>query len=155
MKTPIPVELSDDDHERLHIFLHRGRASARCLTRARILLKAAEGWTDAALTTAFDVCPNTITNVRARFRDGGVAAVLEDKRQARRRQALSDPQAAHLLAIACSPVPEGHDHWTLRLLAAKAIELGYVARLSPETVRQLMKKTCSSLGSTTSGACLR
>lgn len=145
MKTPIPVELSDDDRERLHVFLHRGRASARCLTRARILLKAAEGWTDAALTGAFDVCRNTVTNVRARFCAGGVTAVLEDKRQARRRQALSDPQAAHLLAIACSPAPEGHDHWTLRMLAGKAIELGYVARLSPETVRQLMKKPAQAL----------
>lgn len=138
MKTPLPVVLSDDDRARLHVVLHRGTANARCLTRARVLLKAGEGWTDAELVEAFDVCANTVTNVRARFVEGGLEAVLQDKRQARRRQALSDPHAAHLIAIACSPVPEGHDLWTLRMLAGKAVELGYLAQISPETVRQLL-----------------
>jgi transposase len=142
MKTPLPVVLSDDERARLLVFLHRGTATARCLTRARILLEAGEGWTDAELVKAFDVCANTVTNVRTRFADGGLEAVLQDKRQARRRQALSAPHAAHLIAIACSPVPEGHDHWTLRMLAGKAVELGYVAQISPETVRQLLKRTC-------------
>lgn len=82
-----------------------------------------------------------IGTVRQRYRAGGVEGVLTDKRQARRRQALSDEQAAHVIAIACSKVPDGHDHWTLRMLAGKAVEFGYVPRLSPETVRQLLKKT--------------
>jgi len=141
VKTPIPIMLSDDERARLNVFLHCGQANARRRTRARVLLKAAEGWTDAELVEAFDVCANTVTNVRTRFADGGLDAVLQDKRQARRRQALSDPQAAHLIAIACSPVPDGHDHWTLRMLAGQAIELGCVEHLSPETVRQLLKKT--------------
>ncbi len=122
--------------------MHRGKATARSLTRARILLKASEGWSDAELVEAFDECANTVTNVRTRFTKRGLDAVLYDQRQARRRQALSNAQAAHLIAIACSPVPDGHDHWTLRMLADKAIVLGYVERLSPETVRQLLKKTC-------------
>jgi transposase len=142
MKTPIPVVLSDEDRARLNVCLHRGKANARSLTRARVLLKAADGWSDAELVEAFDVCANTVTNVRARFADGGLDAVLHDKRQARRRQALCDAHAAHLIAIACSPAPDGHDHWTLRLLAGKAIELGYVEKLSHETVRQVLKKTC-------------
>lgn len=145
MKTSISVVLSDDDRARLNLFLHRGKANARCLTRARILLKASEGWSDAELAEAFDVCANTVTNVRTRFMQGGLDAVLQDKRQARRRQALSDAQAVHLIAIACSPVPDGHDHWTLRMLAGKAIALGYVDTLSPETVRQLLKKPAEAL----------
>ena len=56
-------------------------------------------------------------------------------------QALTDGQAAHLIAITCSTVPDGHDHWTVRMLAGQAVELGYVRRISPETVRQLLKKT--------------
>jgi len=47
---------------------------------------------------------------------------------------------AHLVAIACTAAPAGHDHWTLRLLAGKAVELGYVQRISPETIRQVLKK---------------
>jgi hypothetical protein len=50
-------------------------------------------------------------------------------------------QAAHLVAIACSPVPDGHDHWTVRLLAGKAVELGFVESILPETIRQLLKKS--------------
>jgi hypothetical protein len=65
---------------------------------------------------------------------------------------LAGGQAAHLIAIACSPVPTGHDHWTVRLLAGKAVELGFVASISPETIRQLLKKTNSSPGNTSSGA---
>ena len=47
---------------------------------------------------------------------------------------------AHLIVLACSPAPEGHDHWTLRLLADKTVELGLVESLSYETVRLHLKK---------------
>lgn len=115
------------------------RTPAR-VSRARVLLKSNEGWTDAKIAEALDISEQTIRNIRQRFRVGGVEAVLTDKRQARRRQALTDEQAAHLIAVTCSKVPDGHDHWTVRMLAGKAVELGYVRRISPETVRQLLKK---------------
>jgi hypothetical protein len=80
--------------------------------------------------------------VRTRFADGGVDVVLRlsDQRQTRYRAALTGSQAAHLVAIACSPIPDGHDHWTLRMLAGKAVELGFVEKISPETIRALLKK---------------
>ena len=78
--------------------------------------------------------------------------MLHDKRQARHRQALTGAKAAHPIAIACTPAPTGHDHWTVRLLAGKAVELGFVESISPETIRQLLKKTSSSRGNTSSGA---
>ncbi len=104
-------------------------------------LKCDEGWSNEDIVGALDVSDQTIRNVRQRFLTGGIEAVLTDKRQERRRQALNDGQAAHLIAIACSEVPDGHDHWTVRMLAGKAVELGYVRRISQETVRQLLKKT--------------
>jgi hypothetical protein len=81
-----------------------------------------------------------------------VEAVLTDKRQERRRQALTGTQQAHLIALACSDAPEGYDHWTLRLLAGQAVALGYVTRISPETIRALLRRTNSSRGSIGSGA---
>jgi hypothetical protein len=74
------------------------------------------------------------------YLSGGLEAVLYDKKQQRQRQALTGEQAAHLIAIACTPAPDGHDHWTLRLLAGKAVELGFVDSISPETIRQVLKK---------------
>ena len=100
----------------------------------------------------FDISRNTSIRVRQVYLDAGLEAVLHDKRQVHRRQALTGSEAAHLIAIACTPAPQGHDHWTMRLLAGKAVELGFVESISPETIRQFLKKTNSSPGSTSSGA---
>ncbi|EFH79775.1 transposase [Ktedonobacter racemifer DSM 44963] len=152
MKHPIPVALSESDRASLQTFIHAGKANARTFTRARVLLKAAEGWTDQQICDAFDISRNTSIRVRQLYLQGGLEAVLHDKRQQRHRQALTGGQAAHLIAIACSPVPDGHDHWTLRLLAGKVVELGFVESISPETIRQLLKKTNSNPGNTSTGA---
>lgn len=141
MRRAVPIHLSEDERTYLEVFVRRGKANARTLTRAHVLLKCDEGWRNDQMAEAFAISEQTIRNVRQRYEQGGIEAVLTDKRQGRRRQALTDGQAAHLLAISCSKVPDGHDHWTLRMLAGKAVELGYVRRISPETVRQLLKKT--------------
>jgi len=147
------MTLTGEERATLETFVHRGKANARTLTRARILLKSAEGWSTAALAEAFDVCQATVTNVRGRFAKGGLEAVLHDKVQQHRRSALSGLQTAHLIAVACSPSPDGHDHWTVRLLAQKAVELGFVTNISPNTIHELLKKTNSSPGNTNTGAC--
>jgi transposase len=147
-----PMSLSEEERNHVHLFVRRGKANARTLTRARVLLKSDDGFTDAEIAEDLEISEQTVRNIRKRWREGGVQAVLTDKRQQRYRQALSDEQAAHLIAIACSEVPDGHDHWTVRMLAGKAVELGYVDSISPETVRQLLKKTCSNPGSMKNGA---
>lgn len=146
-----PLHLSDAERTEVETFVHRGTVCARLLTRAHVLLKLGAGWRDVEIMRAFSVSRETVSRVRARFVTGGVSGVLTDKRQRRRRQALSDEQATHLIAVACSGAPEGHAHWTLRLLAGKAVELGFVASISPETIRALLKKTRSSPGNTSSG----
>jgi transposase len=147
------VTLTSEDRTTLETFVHRGKANARTLTRARILLKSADGWSTAAIAAALDVCEATVTNVRRRFAQGGLEAVLHDKVQQHRRSALSGLQTAHLIAVACSSAPDGHDHWTVRLLAQKAVELGFVTNISPNTIHDLLKKTNSSPGNTNTGAC--
>jgi len=155
MKHPMPVTLSESDRASLHTFIHAGKANARTFTRARALLKADEGWSDQQICAAFEISRNTSLRVRQLYLQGGLEAVLHDKRQQRYRQALSGGQAAHLIAIACSPVPDGHDHWTLRRFSGKAVELGFVEAISPETIRQLRKKTNSSRGNTSNGVSLK
>jgi len=146
------VTLTGDERTTLETFVHRGKANARTITRARILLKSADGWSSSALAVAFDVCEATVTNVRRRFAQGGLEAVLHDKVQQHRRSALSGLQTAHLIAVACSPAPDGHDHWTVRLLAQKAVELGFVTSISPNTIHELLKKMNSNPGSMNTGA---
>ncbi len=153
MPRPPAVSLSEEEQRTLETFVHRGKANARTLTRARILLKSAEGWSTTELAEAFDVCEATVSNVRRRFAEGGLEAVLHDKVQQHRRSALSGLQTAHLIAVVCSPSPDGHDHWTVRRLSQKAVALGFVENISPTTIHELLKKTNSNPGSTSTGAC--
>jgi hypothetical protein len=152
MHHPIPVSLSEKDRASLQTFIHAGKANARTFTRAHALLKAADGWTDEQICQAFSITRNTSIRVRQSYLSGGLEAVLHDKKHQRQRQSLTGGQAAHLIAIACTPAPDGHDHWTLRLLAGKAVEMGFVASISPETIRQMLKKMSSNPGSTIPGA---
>lgn len=153
MLDTLAVTLTPEDQATLRTCIQQARANGRTLTRARILLKAGEGWSDAEVMRAFDVCQKTIRRIRLRFSQGGVQAVLQEQHQSRRRQALTGEQAAHLIAIACTPAPTGHDHWTVRLLAARAVELGFVESIAKDTIHQLLKKTNLNPGNTSSGAC--
>ncbi len=94
------VTLTDEERMTLETFVHRGKANAHTLTRARILPKSAKGWSTSALVVAFDVCEATVANVRRRFAQGGLEAVLHDKVQQCRHGALSrcPPQAGLALS---------------------------------------------------------
>lgn len=145
------VDLSADERTELLQLIGRGKPSARKVVRARILLKADEGFSDAQIVAALDTSRPTVERTRKRFVEGGLARALNDKRHPGQRRKLTPKQEAHLIAVACTPAPEGHARWTLRLLADKVVELEYAESISPETVRQLLKKTNSSPGRKPSG----
>ena len=92
--------------------------------RARILLKTDAGWSAPQLAEALDVAEGTVYRTKRRFAEAGLG-VLQDRPQAHRCRKLDDRGEAHLIALACSDPPEGHEHWTLRLLAGKVVELGW------------------------------
>lgn len=145
------VDLSADERSELLQLIGRGKPSARKVVRARILLKADEGFSDAQIVAALDTSRPTVERTRKRFVEGGLAHALNDKRHPGQRRKLTPKQEAHLIAVACTPAPEGHARWTLRLLADKVVELEYAESISPETVRQVLKKTNSSPGKRPSG----
>lgn len=134
------MNLTNEERSELESFIRRGKANARNITRAHSLLKSAEGWSIARIAETFAVSAATVSNVRKRYRAGGVPGVVTDKVQQNRRRALSGAEEAVLVAIACSPVPDGQDHWTLRMLRDKLIELGVVERLSASTIHDKLKK---------------
>lgn len=153
MSVPPSICLSEQDEARLSVFVQRGKANVRTLKRAQVLRKLHAQWTAAEIADACNVSLSTVSNIRRRYLTGGLDAVLTDRQQERRRQALTGEQQAHLIAVACTEAPEGHDHWTLRLLAGKVVELGYVEHIAVETIRSVLKKTTSSPGSIRSGVC--
>ena len=146
------VRLEPEQRDRLEHLVRAGKSSARVTTRARILLKTDDGWSAPQVAQALDVVEGTVYRIKRRFAETGVEGALRDRPQAHRYRKLDDRGEAHLIALACSPAPPGHDHWTLRLLAGKVVELGLAPALSHETVRQRLKKTSSSRGRSGSGA---
>ena len=134
------VRLAPEQRDRLEHVVRAGKSSARVTTRARILLKTDDGWFAPQVAEALDVALGTVYRIKRRFAEAGLEGVLQDRPQAQRYRKLDDRGEAHLIALACSPAPEGHDHWTLRLLAGKVVELGLAPALSHETVRQRLKK---------------
>ncbi|MHB8629107.1 MAG: helix-turn-helix domain-containing protein [Aggregatilineales bacterium] len=145
------IALSDEEREAVEAFIRRGKAKARSVTRAHILLKDADGWSIPELAKTFGVSPTTVGNVRKRYRAGGIGGVLKDKAQAKRRCGLDGTEKVILVAIACSPVPDGHDHWTLRMLRDKLIELEVVEHVSAATIQDRLKKMNLSRGSASTG----
>jgi transposase len=134
------LSFSDTERTEAQRFVRQGKANARTLTRAWTLLKLADGWDEAKIAETFAISQATVKNVAHSFAEGGLALVLHDKVQQRRRQALTGKPPAHLIAITCSPAPDGHDHWTVRMLADKAVELRFVSRISPIQSTSCSKK---------------
>ena len=152
------VKLTKEERADLCKLIAQGKASARKLTHARILLKAdssqdGPGWTDEAISEALEVGTATVERVRQRLVEEGMAAALNRHRpHTPRLRKLDGEQEAHLIALACSQPEEGQERWTLQLLADELVVLGLAAAISTETVRQALKKTTFSPGSSRRGA---
>jgi transposase len=146
------VTLTEEERRMLREMVSRGRAAARKLMHARILLKAdssdgGPGWDDGAMAEGLEVGRATVERVRKEFVEEGLEAALE-RRQPRRQypHTLDGDGEAHLIALACGQAPEGRSRWTLRLLADRMVALEYVEEVSKDTVRRVLKKTNLSLG---------
>ncbi len=117
------VRLTPEERSQLEHMVRAGKSSARVATRARILLKTDEGWSAPRVAQALDVSEGTVFRLKRRFAEDGLDGALKDRVQAHRYLKVDDRGEAHLIALACSPAPEGHDHWNLRLLADRKVEL--------------------------------
>ena len=139
------VRLTEDERQSLQDLLSGKRIAADRALRARILLKAdrdGDAWTDTEIGDALDVGVSTIHRLRQRLVEDGLEAVLSRRPMSSKRATkLDGAQEARLIAIACSPAPEGRARWTLRLLADKLVELEVVDSIGTEAVRQTLKKT--------------
>lgn len=147
-----PIVLTQDESDHLFEITHKGANKARVVTRARILAKLAKGASRSEICEALEVCEPTVASIHRRFAQGGLSAALGELPRPGQAPKLNAKQAAQITALACSTAPDGRDHWTLRMLAGKVVELGFADSFSHEAVRQLLKKTSSSRGKSGNGA---
>ncbi len=140
------VVLNEEQRQYLQRLISRGSAPARSIRRAYILLKSdtsseGAGWSYKEIIQSFNVSAPTIADVRRKFvKEGLESAIFRKKPDREYPRKLDEEAEAHLIALVCSKPPEGKEKWTLRLLANKMVELGYVEKVSHETVRQVLKK---------------
>jgi len=139
------IDLSADEREQLQQLIRRGKSSTRKLTRARVLLKASDGFTDDEIVAALNVGVATVERIRKRFVEVGLLAINERPRPGKKPK-LDRKAQARLVAEACSKAPDGRKHWTLQLLADRVVELKLADSCSYELVRRALKKTNSSHG---------
>lgn len=152
------VRLERSERAELEAILKRGRAAAHRQRHARILLKADENqeggsMKDREIAEAIDVSIPTVERVRRILMEHGLERALERKDPDRHYQRKLDVKGeAQLIALACEDPPEGRQRWTLKLLAAKLVELEVVESIGSEAVRSTLKKMRSSPGKNGNGA---
>jgi hypothetical protein len=145
------VRLTADERTYLENLIHKGKVAAHKRLHAEMLLKAdiselGEKWQDSQISEAFGISTRTVERVRERLVQEGLESALNRAAQTRVRNRVIDGEnEAHLIALACGDAPDGRSRWTVRLLGQRMVELGYVASVSHETIRQTLKKRVETL----------
>jgi hypothetical protein len=144
------IYLSEEDRILLQELIHRGESASRVQMRARILLLSDRSQgrkrTLAEVADSALCSMSTVRNVKRNYLSGGIEAALYEKPRPGVEPTFTGEVEAKLTMVACSKPPEGHAHWSLRLLAGRMVELGYVESISHVTVGTLLKKTNYNLG---------
>jgi DNA-binding transcriptional LysR family regulator len=152
------VTLTTDERADLEQLVSSGKAAARKLTHARILLLADDSRgderPDEQIVAALGTSLRTVSRVRRHLVTEGVDVAILRRQQPSRpdKIKIKGDVEQRLVALACSDPPRGRCHWTLQLLADELVVLGLVKEVSTETVRQALKKTTSSRGLSSPGA---
>ena len=155
------VTLTQDERADLERLVSRGKAAARKLTHARILLLAddslAQQHADEQIVAALGTSLRTVSRVRQQLVTQGLDFALLRRLQPPRpdKVKIKGDVEQRLIELACSDPPQGRCHWTLQLLADELVVLGLVDRVGIETVRKALKKTTSSRGSSSPGVSRR
>ena len=151
MRTRTTLHLTEDERTHLDSLIRSGSAPARTQTRARILLMTdrsqGQRRTDQEVADALLVSNVTVGRIRRRFIQEGMEVALYDKPRPGREPKITGDIEAKICVLACSDAPEGHARWTLRLLADRVVELGYVDSLSHTAIGDRLKKSDQALAS--------
>jgi hypothetical protein len=157
MNSKYIVTLTEEERLLLKALITKRSAKSPVVLNAQLLLACDKtqdhSQSDEQIATTYYVSEITVRRIRQKFVLHGIDIALRGfPRGPHTRKIKIDGEVeAHLLQLACSPIPEGYNKWSLRLLADKAVEFNYVGSISHEGVRQTLKKTKSSPGSVKCG----
>ena len=138
------IQLTGEERRSLKTLFRSGKAKNRRQTRARILDLLDRNLPPSEIAQTLSCALGTVYNLKHRYERDGLDVALTDKPRSGRPREIDGAQRARITALACSNAPAGHARWTLRLLADKAVELGFVESISHNAVKEILKKTNSS-----------
>lgn len=145
------IVLSAQDKAELIDIVTKGKSPARTILRANILLasdrRSEQYMTVSEISKAYHTTPTTVQTVRISYCEKGLKATINRKKRETPPvpAKVTGEVEAHVIALACGEPPEGYSRWTLRLLADKTVELGYIESISHVTISTILKKTNLSL----------
>jgi len=137
ISSPFVIILSAAEHAVLLARVRSGRAEHRMVIRARIVLAAAAGRSNAAIAVAVGVHVDTVRKWRRRFHQHGLDG-LKDRSRSGRPPVFRPVQVAQVKALACTPPADAGvplARWSATELASQAVAEGWVDTISPSTVR--------------------
>ena len=139
------VQLSPEEREELLSLTRKGKAGARTLKRAMVLLAADEGERHRAIAAKLRLHGDTVADISRRFLEGGLRLALHERPRPGKARVLGPREEATLVALTCSNPPDGRAHWTMQLLADRLVALKVVDSISDETVRRTLKRGTQAL----------
>ncbi len=145
------IELTKEERKKLENTVSKGSSPARTIMRANILLASDRNsnkpMTVEETSAAFHVSATTVQKVRACYAEQGLESTLKRKKRVTPPvpAKVTGDVEAHIIALACTDPPEGYSRWTVRLLADKCVELGFLESVSAMTINRTLKKTNLSL----------
>ncbi len=139
-KTIFVVHLTEEDREYLNQLIRRGKASARSLTRARVLLLADEGYSNKDIVEVLKISRQTVNSIRKRYCLEGLDSAINEKPRSGAPKKIDGTVEAQATLLACSEPPEGRSSWTLQLIADKLVELEAIDSISAMSVQRILKK---------------
>ncbi len=154
-KTIFVVKLTNEDREYLNQFIRRGKASARSLARARILLMADEGYSNEEITEVLKTTRPRVNRIRKRYCQEGLDSAINEKPRSGAPPKIDGTLEAQVTLLACSEPPEGRSSWTMQLLADRIVELEAVDSISAMSIHRILKKAKPSHGKRFDGASAR
>ena len=135
----VQVRLSKLEQEQLDELLRGGLQPVRTVLRALVLRQLADGQTIRKVARNVGLTPKTVWLTSQRYQQGGLDQALYERARPGKEARLDAQQRQRIVALVCSPPPEGRARWTVRMLAEEAVKRKLVPGVGRETVRILLE----------------
>jgi transposase len=154
-KGPKPAELtlSEEEHQRLEVLVHRHTTPQQLAKRGRMILEAAAGKRNAEIARELGVSVDTVRSWRGRWislqavplSELSLAQRLSDVPRPGKPSEITAEQRYQMVAMACDqPKERPISHWTGREIAEELMQRGIVQHISPRHASRLLKKGVSN-----------